>query len=835
MATIDKALPNVIRTKVDIPGPKQKGQEIQLPQEPPKQPIEMTPTEDGGMEIDFDPAAMAIQTGAANDPNANLAEFLEEDVLDPIGSDLIEAFEDYKSSRDDWEQSYIKGLDLLGFKYEDRTEPFQGASGATHPVLAEAVTQFQSLAYKELLPSDGPVRTRVMGKPSKIKSDQAERVKEFMNYQLMCEMPEYEPEFDQMLFNLPLAGSAFKKVYYDFNLGRCVSKFVPAEDLIVPYSANSLEEADTIMHIVKMPANEMRKMQVSGFYLDIELGSPAYDEDDIKESKNDLEGTSGTSKDEVFTIIECHTELDLDGFQDMNPQTGEPTEIKLPYVVTVDEGTGKVLSIRRNFDAQDPTRRRKDYFVHFKFLPGLGFYGFGLIHMIGGLSRTATAALRQLLDAGTLSNLPAGFKMRGIRVRDEAQPLQPGEFRDVDAPGGRLDDAFKILPFKEPSQTLLSLMGVVVQAGQRFASIADMQVGDGNQSAAVGTTVALLERGSRVMSAIHKRLYQSMKKEFMLLSGVFATYLPPTYPYDVVGGQRQIKATDFDQKVDIIPVADPNIFSQTQRIQLAQTALQMAMSNPGMHNLPAAYRSMYEALGVKDIDSLMPPVPEASPMDPSVEHINVLSGKAIKAFPNQDHTAHMKAHLAFMGTQIARTNPNILVAVQKNILEHISLMAQEQVQLEFKEEIAQVQQMTQQLQQMTSANPQMVQQNPQMMEIKSQLEKLNTQMESRKAVLIAETTLEYLEEEKKVLNQIDNDPLLRLKADEVQLRAQENMRKKKEDEDQLNLDKARLLQARELAEDKMELNDKHQKLRASVSLAKDGIKEMIAVVGDEKK
>jgi len=834
MATIDKALPNVIRTKVDIPGPKQKGQEIQLPQEPPKQPIEMTPTEDGGMEIDFDPAAMAIQTGAANDPNANLAEFLEEDVLDPIGSDLIEAFEDYKSSRDDWEQSYIKGLDLLGFKYEDRTEPFQGASGATHPVLAEAVTQFQSLAYKELLPSDGPVRTRVMGKPSKIKSDQAERVKEFMNYQLMCEMPEYEPEFDQMLFNLPLAGSAFKKVYYDFNLGRCVSKFVPAEDLIVPYSANSLEEADTIMHIVKMPANEMRKMQVSGFYLDIELGSPAYDEDDIKESKNDLEGTSGTSKDEVFTIIECHTELDLDGFQDMNPQTGEPTEIKLPYVVTVDEGTGKVLSIRRNFDAQDPTRRRKDYFVHFKFLPGLGFYGFGLIHMIGGLSRTATAALRQLLDAGTLSNLPAGFKMRGIRVRDEAQPLQPGEFRDVDAPGGRLDDAFKILPFKEPSQTLLSLMGVVVQAGQRFASIADMQVGDGNQSAAVGTTVALLERGSRVMSAIHKRLYQSMKKEFMLLSGVFATYLPPTYPYDVVGGQRQIKATDFDQKVDIIPVADPNIFSQTQRIQLAQTALQMAMSNPGMHNLPAAYRSMYEALGVKDIDSLMPPVPEASPMDPSVEHINALSGKAIKAFPNQDHTAHMKAHLAFMGTQIARTNPNILASIQKNILEHISLMAQEQVQLEFKEEIAQVQQMTQQLQQMTAANPQMVQQNPQMMEIKSQLEKLNTQMESRKAVLIAETTLEYLEEEKKVLNQIDNDPLLRLKADEVQLRAQENMRKKKEDEDQLNLDKARLLQARELAEDKMELNDKHQKLRASVSLAKDGIKEMTAVVGEKK-
>ena len=830
MATIDKALPNVTRTKIEVPG--NKGQEIQLPQEPPKQPIEMTPTEDGGMEIDFDPAAMAMSTGAAADQNANLAEFLEEDVLDPIGADLMQSFEDYKSSRDDWEQSYIKGLDLLGFKYEDRTEPFQGASGATHPVLAEAVTQFQSLAYKELLPADGPVRTRVMGKPDKAKSDQAERVREFMNYQLMCEMPEYEPEFDQMLFNLPLAGSAFKKVYYDVPLGRCVSKFVPAEDLVVPYSATSLDDADTIMHVIKMPANEMRKLQVSGFYADIELGTPSFSEDEVKEEQRDLEGTSGTSKDEIFTLVECHTELDLDGFEDMG-QDGEPTGIKLPYIVTVEETTGKVLSIRRNFDAQDPTRRRKDYFVHFKFLPGLGFYGFGLIHMIGGLSRTATAALRQLLDAGTLSNLPAGFKMRGIRVRDEAQPLQPGEFRDVDAPGGRLDDAFKILPFKEPSQTLLSLMGVVVQAGQRFASIADMQVGDGNQSAAVGTTVALLERGSRVMSAIHKRLYASMKKEFMLLSDVFAMYLPPDYPYDVVGGQRQVKATDFDARIDIIPVADPNIFSQTQRIQLAQTGLQMAMSNPGMHNLYSAYKAMYEALGVKDIDALLPPVAQPAPMDPSVEHINALSAKSIKAFPNQDHTAHMKAHLSFMGTQIVRTNPNILAAIQKNILEHISLMAQEQVQLEFKEEIAQVQQITQQIQQMGTPSPQVMQQNPQMMQMQQQIQKINTEMESRKAVLISETMAEYLEEEKKVLNQLDNDPLLRLKADEVQLRAQENMRKQKEDEDQLNLDKARLLQARELAEDKMELNDKHQKLRASVSLAKDGIKDMTAVVKEK--
>ena len=833
MATIDKALPNVTRTKIDLPSAKQKAQEIQLPQEPPKQPIEITRTEDGGAEIDFDPSAMANIGGAGQNIDTNLAEFLDDDITDPIGSDMMQNFEDYKASRDDWEQSYIKGLDLLGFKYEDRTEPFQGASGATHPVLAEAVTQFQSLAYKELLPADGPVRTRVMGKPSKARTDQAERVREFMNYQLMCEMPEYEPEFDQMLFNLPLAGSAFKKVYYDQAIGRCVSKFVPAEDLVVPYSATSLDDADTIMHIIKMPANDMRKMQVQGFYKDIELGTPAYDEDDIKSEKNDLEGVSTTNKDEVFTLVECHVELDLEGFEDTGAD-GLPTGIKMPYIVTVEESTQKVLSIRRNYDIQDPMKKRKDYFVHFKFLPGLGFYGFGLIHMIGGLSRTATAALRQLLDAGTLSNLPAGFKMRGIRVRDEAQPLQPGEFRDVDAPGGRLDDAFKILPFKEPSQTLLSLMGTVVAAGQRFASIADLQVGDGNQSAAVGTTVALLERGSRVMSSIHKRLYASMKKEFMLLSDVFATYLPPEYPYDVVGGQRQIKATDFDSRIDVIPVADPNIFSQTQRIQLAQTGLQMAMSNPGMHNLYSAYRTMYEALGVKDIDALLPPVGQPTPMDPSVEHINALSGKAIKAFPNQDHTAHMKAHLSFMGTQIARTNPNILAAIQKNILEHISLMAQEQVQLEFKDEMVQIQQITAQLQQMGGMNPQMMQQNPQMVQMQQQIKKITTEMESRKAVLISETMAEYLEEEKKVLNQLDNDPLLRLKADEVQLRAQENERKKQDDENQLNLDKARLLQARELAEDKMELNDKHQKLRASVSLAKEGVKEMTAIVGEEK-
>jgi len=405
-----------------------------------------------------------------------------------------------------------------------------------------------------------------------------------------------------MLFYLPLSGSTFKKVYYDSILGRAVSKFIPAEDLIVPYSATSLEDAEAVIHVIKISENDLRKQQVNDFYKDVELGEPPLKENEIKSKQRELEGIRVERQDDIYTLLECHVNLDLEGFEDKDPQTGEPTGIKLPYVVTIEEGSREVLSIRRNYKAEDPLRNRTNYFVHFKFLPGLGFYGFGLIHMIGGLSRTATSALRQLLDAGTLANLPSGFKMRGIRVRDDAQPLQPGEFRDVDAPGGNLKDAFMPLPFKGPDQVLLSLMGIVVQAGQRFASIADNQVGEGNQQAAVGTTLALLERGSRVMSAIHKRIYASLKQEFKLLADVFKTYLPPIYPYDVVGGNKQIKVADFDDRVDIVPVADPNIFSQTQRISLAQTQLHLAQSNPQIHNLYQAYKDMYQAIGVDNID-----------------------------------------------------------------------------------------------------------------------------------------------------------------------------------------------------------------------------------------
>jgi hypothetical protein len=765
---------------------------------------------------------------------ANLAEFMEDDALDGLASELQESYDEYKSSRSDWEDGYIKGLDLLGFKYENRSEPFQGASGATHPVLAEAVTQFQALAYKELLPADGPVRTQIVGKVDAMREQQSQRVKEFMNYQLMINMKEYEPEFDQMLFNLPLAGSTFKKVYFDSVLGRSVSKFVPAEDLVVPYSATSLEDAEAIIHVIKMSGNDLRKQQISGFYKDTDIGEPTYETSEVKDKKDKIEGVSRSVSAEMHTLLECHVELDLEGFEDRNTQTGEETGIKLPYIVTVHDETGNVLSIRRNYGAQDPLKKKKEYFVHFKFLPGLGFYGFGLIHMIGGLSRTATAALRQLLDAGTLSNLPAGFKQRGIRVRDEAQPLQPGEFRDVDAPGGNLRDAFMPLPFKEPSGTLLQLMGVVVQAGQRFASIADMQVGDGNQSAAVGTTVALLERGSRVMSAIHKRLYQAMKCEFMLLAENFATFLPKTYPYDVVGGQREIFASDFDQRIDIIPVADPNIFSQTQRISLAQTELQMAMSNPNIHNVYEAYRHMYEALGVKDINTLLPPPAPMQPMDPASENIMALNGKKFQAFPKQNHQAHMDAHIKFMGTMMVRNNPKALAMLQQNCMEHINLMAGEQIELEFVEEIQKMQQIGQQMQAMMQQMGPQAQQNPQFVQMQREGEQLKVIIESRKAILIAQFTDDYTKAEKEVLSQIENDPVLKLKDRELDLKAREEQRREEEFEKDSNLEMFKVLSNRDIAEKKISENDKHQKLRASVSLAKSGIQKMQAIVGEEQ-
>jgi hypothetical protein len=810
MADMDKALPNV-ETELKTPSDEEVAiseQETIESQVGPED-IDIVQEEDGSATINFDPSAVNQPGGEGH--GDNLAELLPDDVLGKLGSELSENYATYKAARSDWEDSYTKGLDLLGFKYENPTQPFQGASGATHPVLAEAVTQFQAQAYKELLPATGPVNTRVIGLANRQKEDQSVRVKEFMNYQLMDVMKEYEPEFDQMLFYLPLSGSAFKKVYYDELLGRAVSKFVPADDILVPYTATSISDSEAVIHVIKMSENDLRKKQVAGFYVDIEL-QPGYNEEtEVEKKERELEGVKRTRDEDIFTILEIHTDLDLEGFEDKD-STGEETGIRLPYIVTLELGSREILSIRRNYAAEDPLKKKQEYFVHFKFLPGMGFYGFGLIHMIGGLSRTATTALRQLLDAGTLSNLPSGFKQRGIRVRDEAQSIQPGEFRDVDAPGGNIKDAFMPLPFKEPSATLLQLMGTVVAAGQRFASIADMQVGDGNQQAAVGTTIALLERGSRVMSAIHKRLYVAMKSEFNLLAGVFKTYLPKEYPYDVVGGQRNIMVADFDDKVDIIPVADPNIFSQSQRISLAQTELQLAQSNPGMHNLYEAYRHMYEAIGVKNIDAILPPPVEPSPVDPATENILSMSNKPFQAFKGQDHQAHITTHLNFMASNVARNSPVVMASLEKNIFEHISLMAQEQLEVEFRDEIQQLMQM----QQMAQQNPQM-QQDPQ---FQQQIMQMSMALESRKAKLIAESTGEFKDEEAKITGEYGGDPIAKLKARELDLKAMDNNVRQEQDQEKINMEKSKNLMGQQQFEEKMEQTEDLAELRAETSLTK---------------
>ena len=500
------------------------------------------------------------------------------------------------------------------------------------------------------------MQTQVLGLQDSAREEQAARVKDFMNYQITEVMEEFDPDMDQLLFYLPLSGSTFKKVYYDETRQRAVSRFIPAQDLVVSYMAPDLQTAARVTHVLRMDANEVRKMQVSGFYRDIELSKYESEDNEVRQKINEIQGTSRTYADEVFTVLEMHVDLDLEGFEDMTPM-GEPSGIALPYIVTMDEGSGNILSIRRNFDEGSGIAKKKQYFVHYKFMPGLGFYGFGVIHMIGGLGRAATSILRQLIDAGTLANLPAGFKARGVRVRNDDEPLQPGEWRDIDAPGGNIRDAIIPLPYKEPSATLAQLLGALVDGGRRFISLADQQTGDGNTAAPVGTTVALLERGMKVMSAIHKRLHYAQKTEFRILARIFRDNLPKEYPYDVAGGNRTIFVEDFDNRVDVIPVSDPNIFSMAQRVTLAQTQLQLAQSNPQIHNLHAAYRRMYQALEVQNIEEVLPAPPEPQPLDPAIENARGLMGEILTTFPEQDHDVHIRIHLMFMKTPLVMTSP----------------------------------------------------------------------------------------------------------------------------------------------------------------------------------
>jgi hypothetical protein len=725
---------------------------------------------------------------------ANIAETIDDKALSQLASDLISEYQSDKESRKEWEDTYTNGLDLLGFKYKSTTQPFKGASNVTHPLLSEAVTQFQAQAYKELLPSDGPVKTRIVGLQNETVEAQAERVKDFMNYQIMEKMEEYTPEFDQLLFYLPLAGSAFKKIYYDALLERAVSKFIPAEDLVVPYFATDLKDAPRITHVLKQSENDLLKKMATGFYKEVELMKPEKKDNKIKDKYNELEGVKAVeTNDYIYSVLEMHVDLDLSDYIAENEE--DKINIKIPYIVTIEESTRKILSIYRNYKEGDAKFTRKEYFSHFKFLPGLGFYGFGLIHMIGGLSRTATTALRQLLDAGTLSNLPAGFKSRGMRIRDDDQPIQPGEFRDVDAPGGNIRDQFQLLPFKEPSTTLFNLLGFCVDAGRRFASIADQQVGDGNQAAAVGTTIALLERGSRVMSAIHKRCYYAMKQEFRLLSSVIAEYLPPEYPYAVYGAERVIKVQDFDDRVDILPVADPNIFSMSQRVTLAQTQLQIAQSNPQLHNLHEAYRRVYEALGTKEIPQILKPDPKPFPKDPAIENMEALQSLPMTAFPEQDHDAHIAAHSAFMRTRMVQINPMVYANLQGHISQHVSMKASAEVMS-------------------------MMQQDPQMMELMQQnQQQFRAIFDSETAKRIAQITAELAQNETMMDNQ-KQDPVVMLKQRELDLRAMDLQRRVEEGNMKIENQEGQFDERLDFDRLKLETNDEQSDKRLELAREK---------------
>jgi siroheme synthase (precorrin-2 oxidase/ferrochelatase) len=738
----------------------------------------------------------------------NLADMIDESELNQIANDLIAGVEKDKSSRQDWEKTYTDGLKYLGMKFdEDRSEPFEGASGVIHPLLGEAVTTFQAQAYKELLPAGGPVKTQVIGNYDSNVELQAQRVKEFMNYQIVHNMEEYDQELDQLLFYLPLAGSAFKKIYYDSALGRAVSKFVAPEDLIVPYYTTDLESCPRITNVVKMSENEVKKLQATGFYRRVQIDTG--NEEQYGQVQEEIEKLSGMEPSyddgEVAVLYEIHANLDIPGFEDVGSD-GEPTGIKLPYIVTIDAGSNEVLSIRRNYNEDDPMKNKVEYFVHFKFLPGLGFYGFGLTHMIGGLSKASTSIMRQLIDAGTLANLPAGFKTRGIRIRDEDTPLQPGEFRDVDAPGGSLRESIQPLPFKEPSGTLLNLLGILVDSGKTFASIAEINTGQGNPQAPVGTTMALLERSTKVLSAIHKRLHNAQRKEFKILSKVFQEYLPNQYPYMTPQGNQEVGVSDFNDRVDIIPVSNPDIFSTSQRIAMAQEMMSLVGSNPEIHGpdgIYEAYRRMYSAIGIDNPDNLLKPPPsrEPKPIEAGMENNSLLLGQQAQAFPEQNHDAHIAVHMSLLKTPPVQSNAAIQAMIHSHIMQHLQMkadgLALEQMPPELRQ---QYEQMSAQMQQMPVGEKEQMQ---------LQMQQLVSQFS---APILAELVNEFAQ---KVVPK-DEDPLVTIRKQELALKGQElaqenqqfiadQQRRRDEAQREDQIDAQRILVQKDIADEKADI------------------------------
>ena len=702
------------------------------------------------IEIVLDPetGSVDITLGAGDDEvpfGANLAEVLDPGVLQQISSELMPLFEADQGSRKDWEEQYGKGLKLLGFTFDERTRPFKGAAATTHPLLTEAIVQFQAQALKELMPADGPVRTRVLGKETREKLMQADRVRDFMNYQITSVMEEYTPDFDQLLFYVGYGGSAFKKVYYDEDRDRMVSKLILPDNLYIPYNGSSvMSECPRITHVVPMSVNDYRKAVLRGQYLDTaEERSTADEGNNIIQKETDrVTKITPNADDEEMELLEFQIDYDLEGFEHMD-EDGEPTGLRLPYIITIDRTSGSTIGVRRNWNESDELFRRKQYYVHYMLVQGLGSYGLGFLHLVGGLSQAATSALRQLLDAGTLVNLPAGFKAKGARIMNDDVPLQPGEFRDIDAGGVELSQTLMPLPYKEPSQTLFALLGFCADAGRRLASVTDMQVGDSNQNAAVGTTIALLEKGGQVMSAIHKRLHYSQRIEFNLLAKGFGEYLPDEYPYDVPGETRSIKRKDFDDRIDVLPVSDPNIFSVAQRITMAQTQLQLAQSNPQMHNMYEAYRRMYQAIGVRDIDGILNTQNVDKPKDPVSENSQALDGSPLKAFAGQQHDAHIMNHILFGMSPLIGGMPQVAVTMQKHIFDHIRLKAEEATEAELFSQYGT---------------------DPDSMVSALQRE-----------AMIAIKTAEYYQEAKKMQTDLQGpppeDPLVKVKEQEIQARA----------------------------------------------------------------
>jgi len=760
-------------------------------------------TDDGGMIIDFDPSA-----DQEVDFNANLAEHLDERDLDRLAGELIGAFESDKDSRGDWERTYIEGLDNLGLKIEERTEPWSGACGVYHPLLSEAVIRFQSQAISEILPASGPVRTSIVGKMTEEKEKQSRRVEDYMNYLITDIMTEYRNEVERMLFSLPLAGSAFKKIYWDITMQRPCSMFIPAEDFVVSYGASDLRTASRVTHVMRMTLNDIMKLQYADFYRDVVLPQSSHAiSDKVKEKYGELTGDTPNyeyemntySKDGVHTLLEMHVDLDLAGFEDI--KEGQETGIALPYVVTLDKGSATILSIRRNYMPDDPQKMRRQHFVHYQYMPGLGFYGFGLIHMVGGLAKSATSLLRQLVDAGTLSNLPGGLKTRGLRIKGDDTPIFPGEFRDVDVPGGSIRDNITFLPYKEPSATLYQLLGNIVEEGRRFASITDLKVSDMNNQAPVGTTLALLERNMKVMSAIQSRLHASMRHELGILSEIIKDYMPEAYEYEIDDDQT-IKASDFDDRVDIIPVSDPNAATMAQRIMQYQAALQLAQTAPQMYDMPKLHRQMLEVLGIRDPDDIVPLEDDIKPTDPVSENMNILNGKPVKAFQYQDQTAHITVHMSMIQDpkvqELASKAPNadaMQAALSAHIVEHLGFEYRKQIEQELGTELPPID------------------------------EPLPPELEERLSALVAAAAEQLLgrnqqeAQQEKYQEQME-DPVLQMQKQELQIKQQSAESKAAIDEAKIAADMQKATMKDELERIRIDAENEREGARIGADIAK---------------